>query len=134
VEAGGIANCAGNGRCGYTTRPELAFAYARLLTDDKHNGHTYNLHGESITQYELAGYLNSAFGTDLTYTPMTVEEYRRNRIAELGEFMGTVIAGIYQGIRHGEADNTSHYHKAAGRRHVSWQNYFAQLAEQATTS
>ena len=74
--SGGITNCAGDGRCGYTTRPELAYAYARMLTEESHNGHTYNLHGEAITQYQLADYLNSAFGTDLTYTPMTVEEYR----------------------------------------------------------
>jgi len=126
-KAGGITNCAGDGRCGYTTRPELAYAYARLLTEDKHNGHTYNLHGEAITQYQLAGYLNSAFGTDLTYTPMTVEEYRENRVAELGEFLGTVITGIYQGIRDGEADNPSQYLEAAGREHVSWPSYFGAL-------
>jgi len=124
-KAGGISNCAGDGRCGYTTRPELAYAYARMLTQDKHNAHTYNLHGEAITQSQLADYLNSAFGTELRYTPMTVEEYRQERIAELGEFLGTVIAGIYQGIRDGKADNPSHYSAAAGRAHVSWPTYFA---------
>ena len=134
VEAGGITNCAGDGRCGYTTRPELAYAYARMLVDDRHNGRTYNLHGEAITQYELADLLNRAFGTDLTYTPATVEEYRNDRIAELGEFIGTVITGIYQGIRDGEADNPSHYPEAAGREHVSWSDYFAELAEQRATS
>jgi len=127
VEAGGITNCAGDGRCGYTTRPELAYAYARMLTEEKHNGHTYNLHGEAITQYELADYLNSAFGTDLAYTPMTVEEYRENRVAELGDFLGTVITGIYQGIRDGQADNPSDYLAAAGREHVSWLSYFGAL-------
>ncbi|MDJ0664977.1 MAG: SDR family oxidoreductase [Acidimicrobiia bacterium] len=127
-EIGGITNCAGDGRCGYTTRPELGYAYARMLTEDKHNGHTYNLHGVAITQYELAEYLNGAFGTDLSYTPVTVEEYRKDRVAALGDFLGTVIAGIYQGIREGEADNTSHYREAAGRDHVSWSDYFASLA------
>ena len=43
---GEIANCAGNGKCAYTTRPELAFAYARLLTEPSLEGGTYNLHGE----------------------------------------------------------------------------------------
>ncbi|MBT8242067.1 MAG: SDR family oxidoreductase [Acidimicrobiia bacterium] len=133
-KAGGITNCAGDGRCGYTTRPELAYAYARLLTEEKHNGRTYNLHGDSITQNELADYLNSAFGTDLTYTPMTVEEYRRDRVAELGDFLGTVITGIYQGIRDGEADNPSHYLEAAGREHVSWPAYFASLGQREATS
>ena len=32
---GEIANCAGNGKCGYTTRSELAYAYARMLTEPK---------------------------------------------------------------------------------------------------
>lgn len=127
--AGGIANCAGDGRCGYTTRPELGYAYARLLTEDTHHGRTYNLHGAAITQYELADYLNMAFGTNLTYAPMTVEEFRQDRVAELGEFIGTVIAGIYQGIRNGEADNPSHYAEAAGREHVSWPQYFAELSQ-----
>ena len=36
---GGIFNCAGDGKCGYTTRPELAYAYAKMLTEDQHNGH-----------------------------------------------------------------------------------------------
>jgi NAD(P)H dehydrogenase (quinone) len=126
-QSGGIANCAGDGRCGYTTRPELAYAYARMLTEDKHNGQTYNLHGEAITQYQLAEYLNGAYGTDLSYTPMTVGEYRENRVAELGEFLGTVIAGIYEGIRDGKADNTSHFLEAAGREHLSWPTYFASL-------
>jgi NAD(P)H dehydrogenase (quinone) len=130
MRAGGITICAGDGRCGYTTRPELAYAYARLLIDGEHNGHTFNLHVDAITQYDLADYLNRAFGTDLTYTPMTVEEYRRDRVAELGEFLGTVITGIYQGIRDGEADNPSHYAEAAGREHVSWPAYFASLGDQ----
>lgn len=130
VAAGGITNCAGDGRCGYTTRPELASAYAHMLADDRHNGQTYNLHGEAITQYELADYLNGAFGTDLTYTPTTVEEYRVDRVAALGEFIGTIISGIYQGIHDGEADNPSHFADAAGREHVGWSAYFAGLADE----
>ena len=128
--AGGITNCAGDGRCGYTTRAELAYAYAQMLTDDRHDGRTYNLHGEPITQTDLAEYLNEAFGTHRSYTPMTVEEYRNDRVAELGEFIGSVIAGIYEGIREGAADNPSDYAEAAGREHVSWPGLFARLAEQ----
>ena len=126
-KVGGISNCAGEGKCGYTTRPELAYAYAKMLTEDKHNTQTYNLHGEAITQAQLAVYLNSTFGTALTYTSMTVEEYRQERVAELGDFIGTVISGIYQGIRDGKVDNPSHYLEAASRDHVSWQAYFENL-------
>lgn len=124
---GGIFNCAGEGKCGYTTRPELAYAYTRMLTEETHNGQTYNLHGEALTQQQLAEYLNSAFGTELTYRSMTVEEYREERVGELGEFLGTIIAGIYQGILQGKADNPSHFRTAAGREHQGWREYFAQL-------
>ena len=121
---GEIANCAGDGKCGYTTRPELAYAYARLLTESQHNGHIYNLHGEPITQQQLADYLNEAYGTDLKYRAMSVTEYREERIAELGEFIGNVIAGIYEGIRNGAANNESQFAVAAGRDHQSWREYF----------
>lgn len=123
-EQGEIANCAGDGKCGYTTRPELAYAYACMLTESKHNGQTYNLHGTPVTQQQLADYLNLAFGTNLTYRSMSVEDYRRERIAELGEFIGSVIAGIYEGIRIGASDNESQFAKAAGRPHQRWEEYF----------
>ena len=124
---GEIANCAGDGECGYTTRPELAYAYARMLTDSSLDGKTYNLHGETITQQALTHYFNKTFGTDLNFRSMTVAEYREERIAELGEFLGTVIAGIYDGIRNGYLDNPSDFAEAAGRPHQSWDDYFAAL-------
>lgn len=128
-KAGKIVNCAADGKCGYTSRAELGYAYARMLTEDKHNGETYNLHGEALSQYQLADYLSQAYNTKLAYEPMTVEEYREERIAELGEFLGTIIAGIYQGIREGASDNPSDYAKAASREHQSWDDYFAQLKQ-----
>ncbi|TWU08963.1 Quinone oxidoreductase 2 [Symmachiella macrocystis] len=133
-QRGEIANCAGEGKCGYTTRSELADAYARMLTEPKHNGHTYNLHGEPLTQQQLADYLNDAFGTDLKYRAMSVADYRAERIAELGEFMGSVIAGIYEGIRNGAANNESQFAMAAGRNHQSWPEYFDELKVKTTNS
>lgn len=128
-KAGCITNCAGDGKCGYTTRPELGHAYARMLTEDRHNGQTYNLHGEALTQAQLASHLNRAFDTNLVYREMTVEAYRSERVAALGEFLGGVIAGIYAGIRQGAVDNPSHFSEAAGREHQSWADYFASLRE-----
>jgi len=124
---GGIRNCAGDGKTGYTTRPELGYAYAKMLIEDKHNSKIYNLHGKAITQYELADYLNGAFGTNLTYTPISVEQFREERTAALGDFIGPVIAGIYQGISEGKVNNESHYLEAAGREHQSWKDFFNSL-------
>lgn len=126
-QQGEIANCAGDGLCGYTTRGELGAAYASMLSDPQHNQQTYNLHGDSITQRQLAGYLSGAFDVDLKYREMSVAEYREDRIAELGDFMGSIIAGIYEGIRNGASNHESHFAKAAGRPHVTWKDYFSQL-------
>ncbi|MCC9655018.1 NAD(P)H-binding protein [Rhodopirellula halodulae] len=127
-QRGEIANCAGGGKCGYTTRPELATAYAHMMTESHHNGNTYNLHGQAITQSQLTDYLNQTFGTDLSYRDMTVEEYRKDRTEELGDFMGTVIAGIYEGIRNGALDNESHFANAAGCSHQTWEDDFRSVA------
>lgn len=132
AERGEIANCAGDGRCGYTTRPELAYAYARMLTGPEHVGRTYALHGEPLTQQELTDRLNDAFGLRLTYRAMSVEDYRAERVAELGDFLGTVIAGIYEGIRNGASDRESQYRDAAGREHQSWDAYFEALEARAS--
>ncbi|EMI46810.1 SDR family oxidoreductase [Rhodopirellula sp. SWK7] len=127
-QQGEIANCAGDGLCGYTTRGELGAAYARMLTSPTHNGQTYNLHGQAITQTQLADLMNQAFGTNLKYREMSVADYRAERISALGEFLGSVIAGIYEGIRIGATNNESQFEKAVGRPHQSWENYFQQLS------
>ena len=117
-------NCAGDGKCGYTTRDELANAYAKMLTDDKHNNNTYNLTGEAISQNRLVELLNTTFGTGLVFNNMSVPDYKADRKAELGDFLGTVIAGIYEGIRNGAVDIRSDYEQAAGRPHIGWEDYF----------
>jgi NAD(P)H dehydrogenase (quinone) len=124
---GEIANSAGAGKCGYTTRSELAHAYAKLLTNDDHNGQTVNLYGPQITQSQLVGYLNGAFGTNLAYREMTPEEFIADRTAELGEFIGPIIGGIYEGIRLGIYDAPSDFEAVAGRPHQSWEDYFYSL-------
>lgn len=119
IKEGGITNCAADGKCTYTSREELGFAYAQLLLNDKLNGQTFNLVGEAITQTQLAEYINQVYKTDLKYTSISVEDYKKERKAALGEFMGTIIAGIYEGIRKGANEVVSDYEKAAGRPHKS---------------
>lgn len=134
VEQGEIANCAGEGRCAYTTRSELAFAYARLLTGSGHDGQTVNLSGDAISQADLARYLGGVFGVEIGYRSMGVEEYRVDRVAELGEFIGPIIAGIYQGIREGAYDTVSDYEAVANRPHESWDDYFGRLTSTVSRS
>ena len=124
---GEIANSAGTGKCGYTTRSELAHAYAHLLTRGDHNGKTVTLNGTPITQSQLAEYLNGAFGTSLHYREMTPEAFIADRTAELGAFIGPIIGGIYEGIRLGIFDAPSDFEAVTGRPHQSWEDYFRSL-------
>ncbi len=127
IKDGRISNCAADGKCSYTTRNELAFAYSKILIEEKHNGNIYNLVGQSITQQQLTDYLNSTFGIDLVFESLSVEEYAMQRQSELGEFMGAIIAGIYSGIRNGSFDVKSDFKQAAGREHLDWNEYFGSL-------
>ncbi|WP_323766967.1 SDR family oxidoreductase [Marinovum sp.] len=124
---GEIANSAGDGRCGYTTRSELAHAYAALLTRPDHDGQTFDLNGTPITQVALTGYLNRTFGTELTYRAMSPEDFVADRTQELGDFIGPIIGGIYDGIRRGVYDRKGDFEAVTGRPHQSWDDYFASL-------
>ena len=119
VKEGEIRNCAADGKCTYTSREELGYAYAKMLTEEKHNKRVYNLVGDAITQSQLASDINQVFNTNLVFNSVSVEAYRAERTAALGDFMGTVIAGIYEGIKNGANDVTSDFEKAAGRPHIS---------------
>ena len=117
VKDGEIRNCAGKGKCMYTSREELGFAYSKMLLEEKHNGNTYNLVGEAITQSELASLINQVYNTKLTYNSVSVAAYAAERKAALGDFIGTVIAGIYEGIKEGANEVSSDFEKATSRLH-----------------
>ena len=125
---GEIANSAGDGKCGYTTRSELAHAYAALLTRDELNGQTFDLNGPPITQAQLTEYINAAYGTQLAYRCMSAEDYVADRTAALGDFIGPIIGGIYDGIRRGAYDTPGDYEAATGRPHQSWEDYFSSFS------
>ena len=119
IKEGEIRNCAENGKCAYTSRVELGYAYAKMLIENKHNGNTYNLVGEAITQTELTNYINKVFDTKLVFNPVSEKDYLEERKAAIGDFIGTVIGGIYQGIKEGANDVASDFEKATGRKHAT---------------
>ncbi len=116
---GEIKNCAGEGKCPYTSRKELAVAYVKLLTEEKHNGSIYNLVGEPVTQQQLVDEINKIYNLDLSYRQNDVDSFMNERREALGDLLGTIVGGIYEAIQKGEFDVASDYHKAAGRPHKS---------------
>ena len=126
-EEGEVSNCAGRGRCCYTTRPELAKAYASLMSEQHLRNKTFNLCGEPLTQRQLVSHLNNTFETDLIYRSVTEEDYLDDRKQALGDLMGQIIAGIYAAIAQEDNVGPSDFQQAVGRPHQSWENYFANL-------
>ncbi len=123
VKAGKIWNCAGNGKCGYTTREDLAYAYAQMILDDGKNGKTFTLTGENITQHQLTQSINKVFGTNLVYEPLSIEAYKKDRVGELGGFLGAIVASIYEHIGNGVFEVKSNYLEAAGKEHTGFIEY-----------
>jgi NAD(P)H dehydrogenase (quinone) len=116
-KAGEIRNSGGLGKCAYTSRRELGLAYAKMLLDDSLNGETYNLVGEPFSQSQLAHFLNEVYGTNLHYSPLSIDQYTAERKDELGDFLGTVIGGIYASINNGAYNILSDYERVVGRPH-----------------
>lgn len=113
-------NNGGEGRCGYITIDELAFATAKLALDDQHNGRIYNLVGESKTQAELIGLANQVFGLNVVYQESSDQDNVRRlmrdpQIAARGEEVARMLTGCFQCMRTGAFDVASDYERAAGR-------------------
>jgi len=118
-KTGFIINSAGNGKCAYTSREELACAYSKLILDNSLVGRIYNLCGEAITQSQLVSIFNEAFATKLQYKAISVEDYILDRKNAYGKNFGEIIGGIYQSISEGNFGIPSDFEKVAGRKHLS---------------
>ena len=130
IKDGAIINCAGEGKCAYTSRPELGYAYARILTTQGHKGQTYNLCGIPITQHQLAWHINEVYHTQLVYQPVPFEDYQRDRKQALGDELGDIIAGIYHGLSLGSGDIVSDFSRATGRAHMGYIEIIRQFRKQ----
>lgn len=124
IEAGKIVNSAGDALCAYTSREELGAAYAHIIATEGHRSKIYNLTGPAITQQALVDIINEMYGANITYEAMTVEAYEQDRVAELGEYMGKIISGIYEAIHKGDFDVDSDFEALLGRPHETVRAFF----------
>ncbi|MDD7914040.1 NAD(P)H-binding protein [Polaribacter ponticola] len=114
---GVIVNSAANGKCGYTSRNELAIAYTNMLLNKKYNNKIYNLLGEPVTQQQLADSINKEYGTNISYQTISVVEFLNDRSKALGEFLGIIISSIYENIKNGSFNLKSDFETVTGRKH-----------------
>ena len=121
ADADGLSQNNGNeGRCGYISISELAYAYARLAANDSCNGKILNLTGPCYTQTELVESANEVYGIEVTYEPISVEDnIKRLReipfFATRGKDVINMLCGCFQCIENNIFDVPSDYLAACGR-------------------
>jgi NAD(P)H dehydrogenase (quinone) len=119
-ETGVYRNNGGEGRCGYLSIDELAYAIARLAAGEAPGGRVYNLVGENLTQAELVALACEVFGLDVRYQAWSAAEniarfMQDPRIAARGEEVAKMLTGCFECIARGAFDVESDYLAAAGR-------------------
>ena len=118
--AGVYRNIAGDGKCGYITVDELAYAISKLAIDERANGQVFNLIGDTLTQAQLVGLANQIFDMKIRYETISDEEniaelMRHPGIAARGEQVAKMLTGCFQAVRAGAFDVPSDFERAAGR-------------------
>ena len=108
-------NNGGEGRCGYISRNEIAFATAKLALDEGANGRIFNLVGDCQTQAELVAMVNEVYGTHVSYEAFSDEECFARLEPIRGKIVANMLTGCYQCIRNGAYDVPSDFEAATGR-------------------
>jgi NAD(P)H dehydrogenase (quinone) len=108
-------NNGGDGRCGYITRNEIAFATAKLALDESANSKIFDLVGDCHTQAELVTMVNHVYGTNVRYEIFSDEECYAKLKPVRGETVANMLTGCYQCIRNGAYDVSSDFAAATGR-------------------
>ena len=136
-ETGVYRNNGGDGRCGYLSIDELAYATAKLAADDTATGRRYNLVGENLSQSELVALACEVFGLKVRYETLTAEENIARfmadaRIAARGEEVAKMLTGCFECIAKGAFDVPSDYAAVAGRPARSVREQMEAIARQAS--
>lgn len=106
---GAIRGPAGEGRCAWVAREDVARLAVEVLLDDAHADRIYDVTGpEPLDLHRTAAELRRVTGRgDLRYVPETVAEARRSR-AGAEAWMVDGWIGSYLGVATGETGVTSH--------------------------
>jgi NAD(P)H dehydrogenase (quinone) len=122
AKGGVYESSSGDGRCGYISIAELAYATAQLVAADRPAGRSYNLVGESLSVPELTRLVNEIYGLNVEYRRVSDEHKLATARADLrvlargGEAIAQMFAGLMQGQRLGAFDVPSDFAAATGRR------------------
>jgi uncharacterized protein YbjT (DUF2867 family) len=107
VLAGEVALPAGDAVEPFTDADDIADVVTAALTDPKHIGKTYELSGPRLLSFrDVAEELSKATGREITYVPVTLDEYRavlaRSGLpVEFADLFGLILDGRNAHVVHG---------------------------------
>lgn len=119
-----------DGRVSAASRSDLAAAAAVVLTQDGHDGATYELGGAPFTLTELAATISDVLGIEIAYRDMPVADYAGVLAgAGLPTEMADAVADADAGLARGELFTASEdLAKLIGRPAISAHEAFRQAA------
>lgn len=103
LETGILVGGAGEGAVSAATRRDYAAAAAAVLTQDGHEGATYELGGTAFTLAEMAATIGDVTGQSVDYQDLSTDDYAAALVgAGLPEGLAQVLADADAGIARGE--------------------------------
>ncbi|HEY4075497.1 MAG TPA: SDR family oxidoreductase [Rhizomicrobium sp.] len=131
-ENGDICGPAGSGKAAWVAREDVAQVAAAVLTEDRHQGQTYDVTGsEAFGLGEAATRLSALTGRQVRYKEETQEAARRRLIATgVSDCEIDASIGTYLAIASGELSQTSDtVERLTGRRPLTLEAYFNAFPE-----
>lgn len=109
VRSGALRLPAGNGKEAFVDADDIAEVAVAALTDERHNGKSYDLTGpRSLSFEEIADEIRRGAGHDVKYVPLDPADYVAEQVAQgVPEDWAQMLVPIYQDIAHGKVGAVS---------------------------
>jgi uncharacterized protein YbjT (DUF2867 family) len=113
---GVIYQPAGDARASFIDARDIASVAARALTDEGHEGETYELTGpEALSYSDVAAKLSDATGKRVSYVPVTPEQFREGALAQgLPEWLVGALERLNEILASGHAEAVTDAVKRVG--------------------
>jgi uncharacterized protein YbjT (DUF2867 family) len=115
---GSIYQPVGDARASFIDVRDIAATLGRVLTEDGHEGKTYVLTGpEALSYYDVAAKLSEVTGRNVTYVPITPEQFREGALAQgLPEWLVGALERLNEIFAAGYAAEVTDVVRQVGRR------------------
>jgi uncharacterized protein YbjT (DUF2867 family) len=130
---GRIYQPVGEARASFIDVRDIAAVAARTLLEDGHEGAAYVLTGpEALSYYDVAAKLSAAAGREITYVPVSPEQFRQGALAAgLPEWLVSALERLNENLAAGRAAVVTDCVRAVGKKEPTAFDQFARDHAQA---